>query len=511
MRMNRGCWVDCIGAVLVAVILVGCLPQPVPEAPTPPHAPTAQSAPAAAEAPTDLAMLDVLSRPTLARGYLTTPNELTRIARLARAGVEPYKTAVAAALDYAAKIHDKESLSVPDTIDIESGNSDDPAYLHLGAKYVYAWAVAYNLLKESESDRAQQYAQAAYDMVMEMPRRNTQVSGYQQNTRLNIAIHIQNWVYAADLLSDWPVPASGTPFARSDDAQKLKAWLGAVTIRYPYNAAHIRVNNWGAWGRLTTAVIADYVGDGAPLYVQQVVKDARGAYQVDPDKPCDADGVKTCVTVDAGAMYADAIRLHFDVVDGKMYELSAGSCDANGSKSMIRADGGIPDELRRQFSCDVTDIADPDGPAAHYSLFANDAMVSLAELAWRRGDPSLYTHIDAATGRGALYRSAKFLLDNNIKFTRGSMLELVNRFYTYQSGIEQDAARLKNYRELLSMDLPGFLKRQDDWPEDAGWISFGTLTHGFAAAETLRPPPTVAPRKGPAESLFEKLVHPDER
>ena len=55
--------------------------------------------------------------------------------------------------------------------------------------------------------------------------------------------------------------------------------------------------------------------------------------------------------------------------------------------------------------------------------------------------------------------------------------------------------KFKDYRELLSMDLPGFLKRQDDWPEDAGWISFGTLTHGFAAAETLRPPPTVAPRK----------------
>ena len=161
---------------------------------------------------------------------------------------------------------------------------------------------------------------------------------------------------------------------------------------------------------------------------------------------------------------------------------------------MIRPDGGIPDELRREFTCDVTNIADPDGPAAHYSLFANDAMVSLAELAWRRGDSSLYTHIDSATGRGALYRSAKFLLDNNIKFTSGSMLELVNRFYTYQSGIEQDAARREEYRKLLSLDLPGYLKRQNNWPEDAGWVSFGTLTHGFNMGETLRPPPTVAPR-----------------
>jgi hypothetical protein len=75
------------------------------------------------------------------------------------------------------------------------------------------------------------------------------------------------------------------------------------------------------------------------------------------------------------------------------------------------------------------------------------------------------------------------------------MLEMSNRFYTYQVGIEQDAARLKDLRKLLSNDLPGILKRQDDWPEDAGWVSFGTLTHGFAADEPLRPPPTIAPRK----------------
>jgi hypothetical protein len=284
------------------------------------------------------------------------------------------------------------------------------------------------------------------------------------------------------------------PFAQSDDARLFKTWLGAVIVRYPYNAGHTRVNNWGAWGRLTTAAIADYVGDAAPLYVQRMLKDESGAYQVDPEKPCDAGDVHTCAQVDAGAMYADAIQLHFDAVDGKMYEFSGSTCDTAGAKSMIRPDGGIPDELRRQYTCDATNIADPDGAAAHYSLFATDAMVCLAELAWRRGDASLYTHIDPATGRGALYRSARFLIDNKIKLTSGSMLELVNRFYTYQSGVERDAARLKDYRALLGQDLPGYLKRQDDWPEDAGWISFGTLTHGFAANETLRPPPTVPPR-----------------
>src|SRR5262249_48647003 len=170
-------------------------------------------------------------------------------------------------------------LRLPKQIDIRDDNVENPQYLHDGAKYVYAWALAYNLLKESDPQQAQEYAQAAYNLVMEMPRADTQVSGYQQNTRLNIASHILNWVYAADLLADWPAP-DGPPFAQSADARLLKTWLGAVIVRYTYNVAHLRVNNWGGWGRLTTAVIADYVGGDAPLYVQKLVEDQRGAYQV---------------------------------------------------------------------------------------------------------------------------------------------------------------------------------------------------------------------------------------
>jgi alginate lyase len=504
--------VRCIGMALVALMLVGCLPQQAPgqavpsaptaqssaaptSAPTPPGAGSPLAGPGATAAPFDREMPDVLARPTLARGYLTTPNELTRIARLARAGVEPYATAVEAELEFAAKARDKQMPPAPKLIDIQGPEVEDPFYLHQGAKFVYAWALAYNLLKESDPKLAEQYARLAYNLVIEMPRLGTQVSGYQQNTRLNISNHIQNWVYAADLLADWQPPQSSAPFAESADAQKFKAWLGAVIIRYPYNVAHVRVNNWGAWGRLTTAVIADYVGDAAPLYVQRLAKDDRGAYDVDSAAPCDAGDVATCVAVDAGTMYSDAIQLHFDMVDGRMYEFSSSSCDSNGSKSMIRPDGGLPDELRRQYDCDTTKLDDDYGAAARYSQFASEAMVCLAELAWRRGDASVYTHIDAATGRGALYRAIQFLIDNNVRFEHGSMIEMANRFYTYQVGAERDAARLKELHKLLSNDLPGILKRQNDWPEDAGWVSFGTLTHGFAADETPRPPPTVAPRE----------------
>jgi Alginate lyase len=501
--MRQSVLLRCVGVVLLGAFLASCVPQP-PAAPTAgvpaaratavPRAGAPTSAPApAGTAPLDMQMLDVLARPTLARGYLTTPNELARIARLAQAGVEPYQSAVAAELKYAGRTRADTPLPPPKEIDIRGSDVEDPAYLHVGAKHIYTWALAYNLLKESDPPQAQGYAQAAYNLVMEMPRADTQVSGYQQNTRLNIASHILNWVYAADLLADWPTP-DGTPFAKSADARLLKTWLGAVIVRYTYNVAHLRANNWGAWGRLTTAVIADYVGGDAPLYVQKLAKDQRGAYQVDPSAPCDAGNVKTCIVVDAGTMYADAIQTHLDEVDGRMYEFSSSSCDGSDAKSMIRPDGGLPDELRRQYDCDTTRIADDYGAAARYSQFALETMVCLAELAWRRGDSSLYTHIDAASGRGAIYRAIQFLIDNDVTFKHGSMLEMANRFYSYQAGVEQDGTRRDELQKLLSSDLPGILKRQKQWPTDADWVSFGTLTHGFAAGETLRPPAAVAPR-----------------
>lgn len=492
-----------------ALILAACTPQQTTEAPTPEQAPQATPAqtpnvaispPTQITAPTAIGVgipaetPNFASAKTLARGYLTTPNELRRIAAMAQAGVEPYRTAVAAELQYAADALAEKDLNIPEKINIRGDDIDKPRFLSVGAKQVYAWALAYNLLRDSDAKQAEQYAEQAYAMVMAMPRKNTRVSGYQENTRLNLAVYMQNFVYAADLLADWAPKNGGIPFGASEDAQLLKQWLSAEIIRYPYNAAYTRVNNWGAWGRLTTAVIADYVGDAAPLYVQQMTLDEQGAYQVDPAVPCDAGNTDTCTQVEAGALYADMIQLHLDMVDGKLTELSVNSCDGSGSKSMIRPDGGIPDELRRQYDCDATSIPDAYGSAARYSQFAVEAMISLAELAWRRGDDRLYTHIDAATGRGALYRSLQFLINNNVRLTRGSMLEMANRFYSYQINVERDEAKRQEYQKLLSHDLPGILKREGGWPEGAAFVSFGTLTHGFAPNEALNPPPVISPR-----------------
>lgn len=518
MKTINATYIHLLLAAICAGLLSGCAQQPAVSVPTaiatevvatpaaqPATGPTSRPSatppvqPSVVPQPTPPLVTPValeeeyLSLPTLARGYLTTPNEVRRIAALARAGQEPYTIAVAEELKYAASALDDWHENAPNSLKF-SDDIEKPKYLSIGAKYVYAWAIAYNLLRDDDPAQAEVYAARARDVVLEMPQAGTEVRNYNNNTRLNLAVYIENFVYAADLLADWVPVDQAEAFAESDDAQLFKEWLGSAIVRYPYNAAFTRINNWGTWGRLTTAVIADYVGDAAPLYVQNLQKDTRGAYVVDADAACEAGGVSDCVTVDAHTMYTSVLQAHFDAVDGKLYEFSDASCDASGSKSMIRPDGGIPDELRREYECDAASISDKYGPAARYSQFALESMVSLAEVAWRRGNDSLYTHIDPATERGALYRGLLFLLDNDVTLTRGSMLEMANRFYTYQVGVEDDAAQRAEYEQLLSYDLPGVLKRNGDWPEGAGFVSFGTLTHGFADGEELQPPPGVSPR-----------------
>lgn len=430
----------------------------------------------------------------VSRGYLTTPDELARVALAARSGSVPERAAMTAQLEYASETRAAKRLRVPAMINVGAGGIESPDYLYFGSKYVYAWAIAYHLLRESDPAQAENYAERARELITAMPKRNTQVKDYEQNTRLNISVYMQNFVYAADLLAAWPLPGTEIPFGASDEAQQFKTWLGAVIIRYPYNAAHTRVNNWGAWGRLTMAVIADYVGDAAPLYVQQFVRDERGEFTASLDVPCDAGAVTTCLRLDAGAIYDSALQLHLAMVDGQSYEFSASSCDANGSKSMIRPDGGLPDELRREYDCDTATIPDRYGPAARYSQFALEAMVSLAELSWRRGTTDLYGHVDAATGRGAIFRAIAFLIDNDVRMTRSSMLEMANRYYSYQLTIEQNSAVRDEYQHLVDRDLPGILKQQEAWPAGVGFVSFGTLTHGFTPGDAPGPPPSTPPR-----------------
>ena len=95
---SRPSWAARLGiGLIIAGLLAACAPSsPAPEAPAPTAAvvsavptavPAATPLPAPAAVPTPV--VDFLAQPTLARGYLTTPNELRRIAALARGIVLP--------------------------------------------------------------------------------------------------------------------------------------------------------------------------------------------------------------------------------------------------------------------------------------------------------------------------------------------------------------------------------------------------------------------------------------
>ncbi|MBI3909978.1 MAG: alginate lyase family protein, partial [Armatimonadetes bacterium] len=411
--------------LIFAFLAASCRPGPGPTAlptaaTTPAGEPTQAGTPSVGVLPTEPAPTQVTPsvRATVSgnsRGYLTTPQELQAIKQKAEQGIEPYRSTVQAALLAAQEALNAKFPRVPDEIDIDEDKIETPKYLSEGALDAYALALGFHLVKESDPLLAEKYAEKAYKLVMTLPRRHTDVSGYQANTRLNLSVYIPAFVYAADLLADWKVPGTDKFFYESPDNQQLKEWLGSVIIRYPYNAAHTRNNNWGAWARLATAAIGDYVGADAPLYIQGFAKGISGEYLINPLAVCDPHAVVDCLAIDGGMAYATALRLHFEFVDGKLVENSRSSCDSEGIPGMIRPDGGLPDELRRQYKCDSIEIKDPEGAAASYSQFAIQPMVSLAEIAWRRGSAELYTHIDPATGRGALYRAIQFLVKNNVR------------------------------------------------------------------------------------------------
>ena len=127
----------CLRAVLCAGLLSGgaiIISQSQPATPridgTPAHAVPSTSQPAVF-----MAAAHVLREPTLARGYLTTPNEMRRAALLAQAGVEPYQSAVKQALRAAATALAHPPAAAPALIDIrESGNIEQPAFLATGSK-----------------------------------------------------------------------------------------------------------------------------------------------------------------------------------------------------------------------------------------------------------------------------------------------------------------------------------------------------------------------------------------
>lgn len=353
------------------------------------------------------------------RGYLTTQPELARIRERAAAGVEPYRSAVRDTIAYAAKAR----LPAPDLGRVACSASRLPVYATSGAPVVYGYALAYHLTQEKA------YAAKVRDAIRDLQRVTALEAG---DCPLTMGRHIPDWIRAADLIEDdW-----------SDTGKRtFQDWL--ATVIYPSLATkYRRGNNWGAVITNAGQYIADYLHDRQDL-------------KLDGRSP--------------SAAYALMRQTALDRMNGAIWD------QCGQGVSMIRPDGGIPEEIRRSTTCDDTHI-EPGSAAHHYLEGYLAGTISQAELCLRRGDRSLYDNVNP-NGRGSIRKAIDFVLDR-VSWERQPSLMTAARYY-------------RDPRMLAAARRPS-----SGQPESHDYISqFTSLTHDFAENETPAPPPVTAPPK----------------
>lgn len=367
--------------------------------------------------------------PAASRGYLTTPAELAQIRDKAARGVEPYRSAVRQVIGYASEA----VLPPPDSGTVSCRASRTPPYLTGGAPIAYSYALAFHLTGDPA------YAGKARDAILNLQK----ITGLQAgDCPLTMGRHIPTWIRAADLIEDsWP----------QQEKRRFQNWLAEVIFPSLMTKCR-RGNNWGAMITNAGQHIADYCLDRRDL-------------SLDGQAP--------------PAAYRLMRQLALDRMNGLIW-------DACGEGvSMIRPDGGIPEELRRSTRCDDTALA-RDSAAQHYSEGYLTGLIAQAELCLRRGDPALFDNVSRTAartpgakplpaGRGSIRNAVDFVLDR-VPWERKQSLMIAARYY-------RDPRMLSIARE----------GRPHGVGQDVN--SFTTLTHDYADGETPAPPPVILVRQ----------------
>lgn len=428
------------------------------------------------------------------RGYLTTPQELRAVAEKARAGIEPYHSAVADVMEHAARPWDFR-------LDAVTGcpSADEPEWIddEKGVPRLYARALAYHLTGDEK------YAAEVRAILERIMTEVETISLSQQQCRLNFSWGTPELVASADLIEDYwrgqqcKGPASaihGDPALTSGPCKQLfQNWL----VKNPYYlvsySAERSTNNWGAAATNAAAYIADYLWDRPEV---------RMTARVGIDKRTTVD-----TAFSPAEAYARARKLALDRMNGLRVDLdSSEACDEFDGrqqssrfppvKSQITELGIIPDDARRDEYCNITVYSN------HYQNYPQVHLgnnIQQCELMHRRGDDSCYQNVsqdeiigfefigpngktyvtNLRSGRGSIERAIKaIIVDSGMEWRKDSALEVAYRYYATRH------------------TLPGFeqwfehLDRPAPCSQD---ICFGTLTHGFAPGEIPQDPPVVSP------------------
>lgn len=436
------------------------------------------------------------SNVTNSRGYLTTPQELKAIARKAKQGLEPYHGAVTDVLQWADKdwkfeLRPQEICANPNK-PVWNDNSG-------GTPILYAKAMAYHLTGNAR------YAEAVKNILERIMSEVRSISIDVERCQLTFSWGTPELVASADLIEDYwknqscTGPTSTSYFNSEIGPGNCKVLFQNWLVKNPYYVISLSAersqSNWGAAATNALAYIADYLWDRPEVEL---------IHRLPPQ--ISGDGF---VTYSPSEAFAHANQLALDRMNGYGVEYgSSSSCDyLDGAqqksglvptKSQITEHGIIPEDARRQESCNISKYS---GVYENYPQLHLGHNIQQCELMLRRGDRSCFDNVENTDfpeypfkgpdgnlktthlypSRGSIERAIKaIIVDSGTEWRHDSALEVAFRYYYVHhtlSGIELWAAQLNGRPQSCDQD-----------------ICFGGLTHAFSLTEEIPGlPPIVSP------------------
>ena len=316
------------------------------------------------------------------RGYLTTPQELEEIRRLADLGIEPFQEHREDLLLQAESPSSWDFGIAEGEFRVESGRCVSDTYpdgdefidVSDGAHEVYRKVLAYYLTQNTA------YAVDAREKILDLTDTHTfggEVYSGSNECILHLAFAIPLWIQSADLLED-------TSIWTQEDKRQFQDWLARDIYRKVAWASRERINNWGSAGSLSASMIADYLSD-RNIELQEIEP------RVIKLTPAEA--------------YTQHNQLQLDRMNGRL------QADSECSNWGIQSYGGIPDELRRgSTGCDGQWIQENDSSLS-YTTLQIEHLVFHAEYLSRRGDFSLY---EQGGEQKLLLTAINFVIDNPV-------------------------------------------------------------------------------------------------
>lgn len=366
--------------------------------------------------------------------------------KLADQGKEPYASLVKTLLTKYANVPrpGRQSVSGLYTV-VDRKTFED--HFFIGGYTLYAKAIAYVFTADTT------YAAEVKKRLLDL----TDISGFSGgDSPIMLGWQLPAWIQSADLLTGY----SGWGLTEKHTFQK---WLAEVPSRACSRSGRIADNNWGSTCGYLNAMIADYVSDSG----FELIEESPAPRRLSP-----------------AIAYQEYTNLQLKRMSYKTVPMQpkSSACQING----IMSYGGIPAETRRASGsvdlswCYLEYLPSGSGSAFIYQITHLGGTIPHAELAYRRGNSSLYSNI-APDGSGSLLKAIKYIIANPVRpdksydwnSNKKSLLHMANYYYR-----DHD----------ITVRLDGGTKNTSGDDFRGHYVYFTKLTHHLSDALPLSTP-----------------------